>query len=784
MSLMKSHRARMRPSVLTLALAAVLHTGAAWAVDPFVLKDIRVEGAQRTDPGTVFASLPFRIGDTYNDEKGAAALRALFATGLFKDVRINIDGTTAVVVIEERPIIANVSFVGLKEFDTEALSKSLKDVGIGEGKAFDKALADRAEQELKRQYLTRSLYGAQVTTTITPLERNRVNVAFTVVEGEPAKIGEISIRGSKVFSESTLLGLLEQTTTGWLTWYTKTDRYSRAKLEADLEKIRSHYLNRGYLDFAVASTQVTISPDKQSINVAITVREGEPFMVTDVKLEGEFLGRDEEFKRLVALRPGEPYRVDAVNATTRNFTDLYGTYGYAFARVESRQDIDRATGRVTVTFVADPQRRVYVRKMLVSGNSRTRDEVIRREFRQFESAWYDGGRIKASRDRVERLGYFKDVNFETNEVPGAQDQVDVVMTVTERPTGNIMVGAGYSSQQGMSLSGSIRQDNVFGSGNYLGVEVNTARTGRALTFSTVDPYFTVDGISRAVDVFYRTTKPLNTLGEFYQLVTRGGSLRFGVPFSEQDTVFFGAGYEETKITTSAGLPNSYFLYRQQFGQKSTSFPLTIGWQRDNRDSVLSPMAGKYQRANFELSPVGDSRFVRANLQYQQFFQVYGPKFTLMVNAEFGYGAGLGGREYPIFKNFYAGGLGSVRVFEAGSLGPVDVTGSYSGGNRRLNINAEMYLPVPGSGNDKTFRLFGFVDAGGVWAEYTKLRWDRDSKGRDGNLIDGPDMLRASAGIGLSWMSPMGPLRLSYGAPIRKYGKDRIEKFQFQIGTAF
>ena len=768
MSSFFSSGAPLRPTFLTLAVVAAFHSGAAWAVEPFVLKDIRVEGLQRTDPGTVFASLPFRIGDTYNDDKGAAALRALFATGLFKDVRINIDGNAAVVVIEERPIIANVSFLGLKEFDTEALTKSLKEVGIGEGKPFDKALADRAEQELKRQYLTRSLYGAEVTTTITPLERNRVNVSFTVAEGEPAKIGEIRILGSSVFSEGTLTGLLEQTTSGWLTWYTKTDRYSRAKLNADLETLRSYYLNRGYLEFVVSSTQVTISPDKQSINIAITVSEGQPYTVTAVKLEGEFLGREEDFKRLIMLKPGQAYQGEAVAQTTRAFTDLYGTYGYAFARVESRPEIDRTTGQVAVTFTAEPQRRVYVRRVIVSGNTRTRDEVIRREFRQFESAWYDGQKIKASRDRVERLGYFKEVTVDTNEVPGAQDQVDVVLNVIERPTGNISVGAGYSSQAKLSLTGSIRQDNVFGSGNYLGIDLNTARTGRSLSVSTVDPYFTVDGVSRSLEVFYRTNKPINTLGEQYELISHGGSIRFGVPFSELDTVFFGVGYERTTISTSAGLPNSYLLFSKQFGQNSVAFPLTIGWQRDSRDSVISPTLGKYQRVNLELSPAGDAQYAKANLQYQQYFALTN-KITLGLNSELGWGVGIGGKAYPIFKNFYGGGLGSIRVFEAGSLGPVDVTGSYTGGNRRLNVNAELYVPVPGGGNDKTFRLFGFVDAGNVWGSFEKITGDS---------------VRASAGIGLSWISPMGPLRLSFGSPIRKKPTDRIEKFQFQIGNAF
>ncbi len=759
---------RLRPSLLTIALAAALQSGNVWAVDPFVLKDIRVEGLQRTDPGTVFASLPFRIGDTYNDEKGSAALRALFATGLFKDVRIAIDGLSVVVYIEERPVIANVSFVGLKEFDTEALTKSLKEVGIGEGLPFDKALADRAEQELKRQYLTRSLYGAEVVTTITPIERNRVNVSFSVSEGEPAKIGQIRILGSKVFSESTLAALLEQTSSGWLTWYTKTDRYSRSKLNADLETLRSYYLNRGYLEFAVESAQVTISPDKQSISISITVHEGQPYTVTAVKMEGEYFGREEDFKRLILLKPGQAYRGELVAQTTRAFSDLFGSYGYAFARIDSRPDIDRSTGQVVVTFIAEPQRRVYVRRINVSGNSRTRDEVVRREFRQFESAWYDGQRIKLSTDRVNRLGYFSDATVETNEVAGAPDQVDLTVTVKEKPTGAISVGAGYSSAQKLSFTGSIKQDNVFGSGHYLGIEVNTGLTGRALVLSTVDPYFTVDGVSRALDLGYRTVRPYNNLGETYEYQTYSAGIRFGVPMNEFDTVFLGLGYERTKITTDKGLPENLNRYREQFGAVSVALPLTVGWQRDERDSVLAPTAGKLQRVNLELSPAGDTRFARANLQYQQYFPLIS-RFTWGLNAELGWGTGLGGRPYPVFKNFQGGGLGSVRVFQPGTLGPVDITNSYIGGNRRVNINAELYVPVPGAGNDKSFRLFGFFDAGNVWAEHEK--------------ISASD-LRTSIGVGISWISPMGPLKLSWGTPLRKKPTDRIEKLQFQIGTAF
>ena len=759
---------RLRPSVLSLALAAALQAAPAWAVEPFTLKDIRIEGLQRADAGTVFGALPFRIGEQYTDEKGAAALRALFATGLFKDVRIDIDGDVMVVVVEERPIIANVSFVGLKEFDKDVLLKSLKDAGLGEGQPYDRALIDRAEQEIKRQYLTRSLYGAEVVTTVTPIERNRVNVTFTMNEGDAARIGEIRIIGNKAFSEGTLLGLLEQSTTGWLSWYTKNDRYSRNKLNADLETLRSYYLNRGYLEFNVESAQVTISPDKQSISITITISEGQPYVVTAVRLEGEYLGKEEDFKSLVRIRPGEAYRAEDVAATVRAFAERFGTYGYAFARIDPRPDIDRSTGQVSVTLAADPQRRVYVRRILVAGNTRTRDEVIRREFRQFESAWYDGQRIKLSRDRVDRLGYFKDVSIETNEVPNSPDQVDLVINVEEKPTGNLLLGAGYSSADKLSFTASIKQENVFGTGNYLGIELNTSKSNRTLVLSTVDPYFTIDGVSRSLDVFYRTVKPINSQGEEYELVTPGASIRFGVPFTETDTVFFGIGFERTEIKGETALPNNYFLYREQFGARSNSFPLTIGWARDERDSVLVPTTGSYKRVNVEWGVGGDTRYVRTNLQYQHYLPITN-RFTLGLNAELGWGKGLSGKPYPIFKNFYGGGLGSVRAFDQGSLGPVDVTGAYLGGTKRLNLNAELYLPVPGTGNDRTLRWFGYMDAGNVWGEFDKVE---------------ANSLRASAGLGLSWVSPVGPLKISWGTSIRKQPGDRIQKLQFQIGTAF
>ncbi|NLZ40226.1 MAG: outer membrane protein assembly factor BamA, partial [Comamonadaceae bacterium] len=681
--------------VLIVAAAAALAAPAAKAVQPFVIKDIRVEGLQRTDPGTVFAALPFRIGDTYTDDKGSAALRALFATGLFKDVRIEIEGEVAVVIVDERAIIASVSFAGLKEFDKDPLTKSLKDAGIGEGLPFDRALIDRAEQEIKRQYLTRSLYGAEVTTTVTPIERNRVNITFTMNEGEAARISSLRIGGNSVFSESTLLDEFELSPTGWFSWYTKNDRYSRSKLNADLERLRAYYVNRGYLEFAIESTQVTISPDKQRIAIAVSIREGQPYTVTAVRLEGDYLGKEDEFRTLVGLRPGEPYRGDAVTETAKRFGERFGLYGYAFARVEPRPEIDRARGQVSVVFVAQPERRVYVRRIDVAGNTRTRDEVVRREFRQLEGAWYDGALIKLSKERVDRLGFFKDVDVETSEVPGVPDQVDLVVNVTEKPTGNLSVGAGYSNAERFTFTAAIRQDNVFGSGNSLGLEINTGRTNRTLVVSTLDPYWTVDGISRSFDLVYRRSKALNQLLDEYEASNQRLGMTFGVPFSEFDTVYLGLAADRQVIGTAVGVPLAYLNYRVLFGETSMAFPLTLGWARDRRDSVIVPTRGSYQRVNLEWSFAGDVRYTRTNVQAQQYWAL--PRqLTLGLNAEFGWGKGLGGKPFPVFKNFYGGGLGTVRVFEQGSLGVIDPTGAYVGGAKRLNANAELYFSVPGT----------------------------------------------------------------------------------------
>ncbi|MEJ8856410.1 outer membrane protein assembly factor BamA [Variovorax robiniae] len=808
---MNKSNSRFRVRSVVALVASALAATAAWAVEPFTVRDIRVEGLQRVEPGTIFASLPFRVGDTYNDERGSAAIRALFDLGLFKDVRIDVNGNVLVVIVEERPTIASVDFAGTKEFDKAALTKALREIGLAEGRPFDKALADRAEQELKRQYVSRSLYNATIITTVTPTERNRVNLTFSVNEGDSARIREVKIVGNKEFSESTLLGLFDQDSGGWLSWYTKSNQYSRAKLNADLETLRSYYITRGYLEFRIDSTQVAISPDRQDLSITVNITEGEKFTVAGVKLSGNYLGRDDEFKSLVTIKPGEPYNGEAVAQTTKAFTDYFGTFGYAFARVQARPDVDRTNNTVTMNLVAEPSRRVYVRRVSIGGNNRTRDEVVRREFRQFEASWYDGDRIKLSRDRIDRLGYFTEVNVDTQEIPGIPDQVDLSVTVVEKPTGTLQLGAGFSTADKVSVTFGITQENVFGSGNYLGLNVNTSKYNRVISLSTTDPYFTKDGISRTFSLFHTSTSPYNdTVDGTYRLNSTGGSIRFGVPFSEVDTVFFGVGIEsyQFKPGSQAALytPQSYKDY---FGCGATvsgftctdnnkwGIPLTVGWARDDRDSALVPTRGRLQRANLEVGVAGDMQYYRGSYQFQQFFPI-SKQYTFAINTEFGYAKAFGNKDYPIFKNFYAGGLGSVRGFEQNSLGPKDTPfpgqteGAAIGGTKKAIFNAELGTPFPGAGNDRTLRLYGFFDAGNVWADHrtneTQAQWDAQQK------------LRASVGIGISWVSPLGPLRIAYAIPVKQQkeipnatnnpfeaplvSKDRIQRVQFQIGTAF
>ncbi len=766
----------IRRSLIGAAVLA-LCAGNALAANPFVVKDIRVEGIQRTEAGTVFSYLPVRVGETFDDAKASSAIKALYATGFFKDIRLEEENGVLVVLVEERPAISSVDFTGTKEFEKDMLVKALSEIGVAQTRIFDKASVDRAEQELKRQYLSHGLYGVKITTTVTPIERNRVTVMFNIDEGEVAKIKGINIIGNKAFSDKQLRQLLELRPSGWFTWYSKADQYSKQKLTGDLETIKSWYLNHGYLEANVESTQVSITPDKRDIYLTLNITEGEQYTVSSVKLEGEMFGREEELKELIVLQPGKTYVGDLQEATNKLIADRLGTFGYAFANVTANPELDREKREVAFTFFVDPGKRAYVRHMNISGNTVTRDEVIRREFRQFESSWYDANRVKLSRDRVDRLGYFKDVKVETPESPGTSDQVDVNIAVEEKPTGNFMIGGAFSQSEKFTFTASISQANFAGSGNTVGIELNTSKYNRTIAFSQTNPYFTDDGISRAFSLYLRTSRPPALNIGSYTVRQMGGNLTFGVPFSESDTVYFGAGLERTELETDQTSPTIYQTFVRQNGGPASgigkattnAIPLTAAWGRDTRDSAVTPTRGRFQRANFEIDAIGDAKYYRMVYEHQ-WWKPLTRWMTLALRGEFDYGKGIGGSAYPVFKNFYAGGIGSVRGYESSSLGVVDPRYYDAiGGSKRIIGNAELQFPFPGSGTDRSLRWFTFVDGGQVFQEDAKIRYDE---------------FRYSAGIGLSWISPVGPLKLSYAKPLNSLPGDRLERFQFQMGTGF
>jgi outer membrane protein insertion porin family len=786
-------QSRLTPALSALSVAAVakkllagvvlaLLARAGFAFDPFQIKDIRVEGIQRTEAGTVFSYLPVKVGDTMTDEKAAAAIKALFATGFFKDVRLEVDGQVLVVVLEERPAIASLEFTGLKAFKPEDLKKSLRDVGLAESRIFDRAMVERAEQELKRQYLAQGHYAVQVTTTITPLERNRVGINFAVVEGEIAKIKQINIVGAGAMKESDLLDLMVLRTPGWLTWYTKNDQYSKQKLSGDIETLRSYYLNRGYLEFNIESTQVSISPDKQDIYITVNIAEGEKYTISSVKLAGQLLLPEEELTRLVKVKPGEVFSRENMTETTKAISDRLGNEGYAFANVNAAPELDKEKRLVAFTVFIDPGRRVYVRRINMSGNTRTRDEVIRREMRQSEAGWYDGEKINKSRTRVDRLGYFEDVTVETPPVAGTTDQVDMEIKVKEKPTGNLMLGAGFSSSEKLTLSGSISQQNLFGSGKHLSLQVSTSKSNQVYSISHTDPYFTVDGVSQGFDAYIRNVDTSSLSTSNYSTSSAGGGMRWGVPIGEDDYVNLGVSYDHTTIDNLLGTGASAqtIKYVLDNGKTTNTWLASVGWQKDERDSLIMPTSGKMRKAVLEVAVPGSTvTYYRGSYQHLQFFPlIERGKLTLALNGEVGVARGYSGKDLPFFKNYYAGGIGSVRGFESNTLGPRDpLSNDAVGGDTRVIGNAELLFPVPGMGMDKSVRVSVFVDAGNVWGPNI---WNGVDYGTKFDLGD----LRYSVGLAVAWNSPMGPLKFSYGNPLNTTKDDKIQRLQFQMGSAF
>ncbi|WP_024303098.1 outer membrane protein assembly factor BamA [Pseudogulbenkiania sp. MAI-1] len=762
----------MRFKLVAAAVAGLFSMSAAMAAEPFVVKDIRVEGLQRTEPGTVFNYMPLKVGDTFTDEKAKEAIKALFATGFFNDVRIESEGDVLIVSVIERPVITQLNISGAKEFDKDQLKKALKENGLAESRIFDQGLLDGAVQELKRQYYSRGKYSVEITPSVTKLERNRVAVTLDIVEGVTAKIKEIRIVGAKAFDQDTLLEQFSLTTGDWLSWITKDNQYSKQKLSGDLEKLKAFYQNQGYLEFNIDSTQVSISADKEDMFLTININEGQRYTISDVKLAGDLKVPEEELRKLLQFKAGDVFNREKVNDSVTAISDRLGNDGYAFANVNALPEIDREKRQVAFTLFLDPGRKTYVRRINIAGNTKTRDEVVRRELRQLESAPYAADKIKRSKERVELLGYFEDVNVETPAVPDTADQVDMNINLKERPTGSISAGIGFVQGQGLVFSGSVSQSNIFGSGKSLSAGISTGKVNKSASLSFNDPYFTVDGVSLGYNLYSRTYDAQEDDVSKYKTRTSGAAAKFGVPITEFDRINLSLGVEQTAITTFSDSPQRYLDFVDKYGKSANTLLSTIGWSRDTRDSALWPTRGAVLRAGVDIGLPGlDLQYYRLSHQQTWYFPL-SKTFTLMLNGEVGYADGYGkSSTLPFFQNFYLGGLGSVRGYENGSIGPKDTNGDNLGGTTKVVGNVELLFPFPGMRDNKSVRTSVFFDVGSLW----------DNNVAGSSASEG---LRYSGGAALTWLSPMGPMKFSYAVPLKKEEGDKRQAFQFQLGTVF
>jgi outer membrane protein insertion porin family len=753
-------------AALMLSLAFPLQALA----EAFRITDIRVEGLQRIAAGTVFNYLPVKPGDEIDTDRTPEIIRALYKSGFFKDVRLEREGGVLIIQVIERPAIGSIDITGNKSIDKEELLKGLKEIGLAVGRTFNRSVLDKIEQELRRQYFNLGKYAVKLTSNVSPLERNRVAVTFEVSEGETARIKRINIVGNQRFEEEDLLKEFELQTDGWFTWFTKDDQYSKQKLSGDLEKLRSYYLNRGHVNFRIASTQVSISPDRKDIFITINIDEGEVFTLSDIKLAGELVVDAEEIFPLIHLRRGEAFSRKQVVESSDRVSQKLADLGYAFANVNSIPEIDNDKKTVAITFFVDPGNRVYVRRVNIRGNDRSRDRVIRREIRQQESAWFSSEKVKLSRERLQRLGYFEDVTIETPAVPGSTDLVDVNVDVTEKPSGAFIAGLGYSQSGGITFNTSVTQENFLGTGKRVSFAFNNSEVNTRYLLSYINPYYTVDGISRGFNLSYHEVDYEDLEIVNYATDTGLAEVLFGIPLSEFNSFNFGFGVEHIDLRPGSAPPAEVDDFIATYGTEYLNFLVKASWRHDSRDSALFPTRGAVQVFGSELSvPGSDLTYFKISYSHRRYFPL-SRVMTLSLNGEVGYGLGYGDTdELPIYENYFVGGPGSVRGFRTNSLGPRG-TGNNDplGGNLSLVGNAELLFPSPILSD--AMRLAVFIDAGNVF----------NTEDADISLSE----FRYSAGVGASWLSPLGAMTISLAYPLNEKSGDETEVFQFNFGTTF
>lgn len=743
----------------------------AHAVEPFIVRDIRLEGLERISPGTVFNYLPVKVGDEFDERRSIDAVRALFKTGFFRNVKLERDGDVLVVILSEREAISQIAITGNKDIKTESLLEGLKQIGFSQGGVYDRSLLDKVEQELRRQYFAQGKYGVKVDSKVESLGGNRVSVAIAISEGRAAKIRQINIVGNKTYTDEELLKKFKLTKPTLISFFTKTDQYSKQKLGADLEALRSHYLDNGFINFNIDSTQVSITPDKSDIYITINVTEGDRYTVSGVKLAGDLIVPQHDLFPLVTTVRGETFSRKEVTQTSTSLTDRLGDEGYAFANVNAVPDIDNVKKTVALTYFVDPGKRVYVRRVNFSGNTRTRDEVLRREMRQLEGGWISTSKVNRSKIRLQRLGFFEEVNVETPAVPGTSDQVDVNYTVVERPAGNLLLGLGFSQSQGLIFNTSVTQDNFLGSGNRVHFAFNNSDVNRQYALGYTNPYYTVDGISRGFDVSYRETNAANANITRFDSRTLNAGVNFGIPVTEFQNFNVGFGYESTKINSNPSFRSEQvdaFISRE--GDDFNVLRLSGSFAYDTRNRALLPDRGVVHRIRAQAAiPGGDLQFYKVDYDSHWYYPL-SEDYTLALQGQIAYGDSYGStKELPFFENFYAGGPRTVRGYKDNTLGPKDSSGRAVGGNLKVVGNAELILPVPFVSDVKSVRISAFVDAGDVY-------------GPDESFAAGE--LRYSAGISGLWLSPFGVLSVSVAQPFNKQQGDQTQAFQFTFGTNF
>ena len=738
----------------------------------FRVEDIRVEGLQRITAGTVFNYLSVKPGDQISFDRTGDIVRELYKTGFFKDVRLEKVGNVLVVIVSERPAISEINFSGNESIDSEALKEGLKDIGLAEGRTFERSVLDRIEQELERQYFNQGKYAVELTSTVTPLERNRVAIDIDVVEGATALIKQINIVGNTAFEEDDLLDEFESSTGGLLSRFTKDNQYSRPKLAGDLEILRSYYLDRGYVNFKIDSTQVTITPDKRDIYITINISEGDVYIISDIRLAGELVGETEEYFPLIHLRRGEPFARKAVVGSSDRISVRLSDLGHSFANVNSIPEIDEENKTVAVTFFVDPGKRVYVRRINITGNARTRDEVIRREFRQMESAWFSGEKLKLSRERVQRTGFFNTVNVETPSVPGSADEVDINVAVEEKPSGSLLAGLGFSQSDGVIINASVNQDNFAGTGKRVSLALRTSDANQQYQVAFTNPYYTIDGISRGFEVSYRTTDFDDLDTADFKTDNAVIGMNFGIPLSEFNRFTFGARVHYIDFEAGNQPSDEVLEFEQTEGNSFLNFEVTLSWRHDSRDSAIFPNTGALQSLFAEAAvPGSELTFYKVSYEHRRYWQL-GEDLVVSLNGQIGFGDSYGDiSRLPFFENFFGGGPGSVRGFEARSIGPRDSEDDPLGGNLFYAGGIEVLFPPPFMKDTESVRLAAFVDAGTVI--------DTDQS----DYFESTE-LRYSVGLGASWLSPVGALTVSFGVPFNGDDEDDEEQFQFSFGSTF